>query len=292
MGRMGKRILAIAIIMLLLLSVSGCDSKDEWETARQLGLKLENKVDDAQVRENTERMLSYILADDFENAHTMVCTVVTREDFRQPYADIRAVLQNVTEYELLASGRTNNVTNGVSSVTIRYMLTSGEERIFVESTCTEGSIGLTGFHVNAYNPVTQTGTLTSMKEANGIQWVFLVIGLLEAGFMVWMFVDCCRSKIRRKWLWLALTLLGAIAVSFTVDGGLSYRYNIGLFFNLHTALIRYSSGGFTLRLMFPVGAVIYLILKKKLLRTPEQAVTQEQLSEAENAQIPQQEIQE
>ena len=269
MKKLAKRLLVIAVIVLLLLSVSGCGNQQDWETMRELALKMEDSIDDAKVRENTERMLSYILADDFENAYTMVCTVATREEFRQPYADIRTVLQGVTDYELVASYRNNNVTNGVSYVGIRYMLTSGEQKILVEATRQEGGIGLVGFHVYTYDPVTQTGTLTTMQGANAVQWIFLVIGLLEGGFMIWMFVDCCRSKIRRKWLWLILTLLGAVAISVTVGSGINFRYNIGLFFNLHTALIRYSSGGFTVRLMFPLGAVLYVILKKKLIKPQE-----------------------
>lgn len=269
MKKLAKRLLVIAVVVLLLLSVSGCGNQQDWKSMRELALKMEDIVDDAKVRENTERMLSYILADDFENAYTMVCTVATREEFRQPYADIRAVLQGVTDYELVASYRNNNVTNGVSYVGIRYMLTSGEQKILVEATRQEDGIGLVGFHVYTYDPVTQTGTLTAMQGANAVQWIFLVIGLLEGGFMIWMFVDCCRSKIRRKWLWLILTLLGAVAISVTVANGINLRYNIGLFFNLHTALIRYSSGGFTVRLMFPLGAVPYIILKKKLIKPQE-----------------------
>lgn len=269
MKKLAKRLLVIAVVVLLLLSVSGCGNQQDWKSMRELALKMEDIVDDATVRENTERMLSYILADDFENAYTMVCTVATREEFRQPYADIRAVLRGVTDYELVASYRNNNVTNGVSYVGIRYMLTSGEQKILVEATRQEGGIGLVGFHVYTYDPVTQTGTLTTMQGANAVQWIFLVIGLLEGGFMIWMFVDCCRSKIRWKWLWLILTLLGAVAISVTVANGINLRYNIGLFFNLHTALIRYSSGGFTVRLMFPLGAVAYIILKKKLIKPQE-----------------------
>ena len=275
MKKLAKRFLTIAVIVLLLLSASGCGHQQDWGTMRDLALKMEDAVDDAKVRENTERMLSYILADDFENAYTMICTVTTREEFRQPYADIRAVLQGVTDYELVASYRNNNVTNGVSYVGIRYMLTSGEQKILVEATRQEGGIGLVGFHVYTYDPVTQTGTLTTMQGANAAQWIFLVIGLLEGGFMIWMFVDCCRSKIRRKWLWLILTLLGAVAISVTVGSGINFRYNIGLFFNLHTALIRYSSGGFTVRLMFPLGAALYVILKKKLIKHQEVPATDE-----------------
>jgi len=269
MKKTAKRFLAIAVIALLLLSVSGCGNRQDWEAMREQALKMEGIVEDAKVRENTERMLSYILADDFENAYTMVCTVATREEFRQPYADIRTVLQGVTDYELVASYRNNNATNGVSYVGVRYMLTSGEQKILVEATRQEGGLGLVGFRVYPYDPVTQTGTLTTMQGANAAQWIFLVIGLLEAGFMVWMFVDCCRSRIRRKWLWLILTLLGAVAISVTVGSGINFRYNIGLFFNLHTALIRYSSGGFTVRLMVPLGAVLYIILKKKLIKPRE-----------------------
>lgn len=262
-----KKLLSVLVLVAMVLSLAACSGGDEWESMLRAAEKMGDAVEDAQVRAYTEQMLQCILADDFDGAYALVQDTVEKDAFVQAYADICAVLSGVQTYTLTASYKSANVNNGVSSVAIRYMLDGGQKRIMVESACTENTEGLAGFYVYEYIPVTQTGTLNTMKGANAGQWILLIVGVLEMAFVLWMFVDCCCHKMKRKWLWLLLILLGAAAVTWSMQNGVfRMNFNVGLFFNLYTALIVHSDGGFALRIMVPVGAVVYAVMRKNLFR--------------------------
>ena len=70
--------------------------------------------------------------------------------------------------------------------------------------------------------------------------------------------------MKKKWLWLLLIALGYMIFSLIVtQEQFRVGMNVGAILN-YTSLIRYSTGGFTLRLMIPVGAIVYLICRKTL----------------------------
>lgn len=262
MKKYGRLVCFLLVLSLLLLA--GCGAKDEWEAAEKMAGKLSDKIEDPQLRADTEKLLDAMIADDYDTARDAIYEGVNEADFQQMYASLQPNLAEMEQYTLVASNINKTVKNGVSSTNVRYMMTAGEEKFLVDVARIEGYEGLTAFYLNAYQPVTVTGTLSHMQGANAAQWTFLVIGILEIVFAIWMFVDCCRHKIRRKWLWLLLIALGYVILSvIAAPEQFRINFNVGAFLS-YTSLICYSTGGATCQVVIPVGAIVYLSMRKKL----------------------------
>jgi hypothetical protein len=262
MKKLGRLVCVLLVLSLLLLA--GCGAKDEWEAAEKMAGKLSDKIEDPQLRADTEKLLDAMIADDYDTARDAIYEGVNEADFQQMYASLQPDLAEMEQYTLVASNINKTVKNGISSTNVRYMMTAGEEKFLVDVARIEGYEGLTAFHLNAYQPVTVTGTLGHMQGANAAQWIFLAIGILEIVFTIWMFVDCCRHKIRRKWLWLLLIALGYVILSvIATPEQFRINFNVGAFLS-YTSLICYSTGGATCQVVIPVGAIVYLSMRKKL----------------------------
>ena len=258
------RSLFCILLVLSLLLLAGCGAKDEWEAAEKVAGKLSDKIEDPQLRADTEKLLDAIIADDYDTAWDAIYEGVNKADFQQMYTSLQPHLTGMEQYTLVASNIHKTVKNGVSTTNVRYMMTAGEEKFLVDVARIEGYEGLTSFHLNEYQPVTITGTLGNMQGANAAQWIFLTIGILEIIFAIWMFVDCCRHKIRRKWLWLLLIALGYVILSvIATPEQFRINFNVGAFLS-YTSLICHSTGGFTCRVVIPAGAIVYLSMRKKL----------------------------
>lgn len=253
-----RKMTICALLVVLLLLLAGCDAAQ----------KMMDELDDAQIRQMTQTMVDSVLAQDEEAAWPVMEDAVERDAFKNGFEMLCQMLVDVESYELQVNHVSKNVTNGVSSITIRYLMTAGDVQYWVTSTVTQGYDGLTNFNIT---PVTtQTGTIGKMDGANAAQWIILVLGFAEFGFVLWMLIDCCRRKLKKKWIWILVVLLGGITLLLTVTPQqFRFRFNYGLVFQ-YTSLIRYSTGGFQFRLYLPAGAVAYAFCKKHFTLPPEQ----------------------
>lgn len=283
------------LLVLAALLLSGCDNTaNDWDTMWDTALKIEQTVDDPKIRELTESMINAIIADEPDTAFNLLFPGGDRAAFDSAFPQLREVLKNMDMYTLVAS-QTNtnkNLGTGVSVRSIRYLLSGGENtmgeiRLFVDVVqSSEDPDTLASFYINVYEQITYTGTFTTMKGADAGQWIVLILGLLEAGFMVWMFVDCCAHEVRKKWLWLLLIALGAFVINVSVDNGVRLNFNVGLYFNVYTAAIAYSNGACLLRIMVPVGAAVYAAKRKDLLAAVVRTAEQPTPAQAQEEMLP------
>lgn len=252
------------VLAVLLLCLAGCGQQDEWEKSLKVAESMSGITDDSQLRVSTEQMLDALIADDAQSAYGALYEGADYNHFLEIYAQLRQALPQLTTYQLTPSGINKTVTNGVATVSVRYMMSAGEQRYFVDATRAEGYDGLIAFYVNEYIPVIVNGTLSNMEGATTVQWVMLLVGMAEIAFVLWAFVDCCRHKLRRKWLWLLLIALGYVVAQAEVTPE-QFRtgVRIGAFLS-YTCLMNYSIGGFVLRIILPAGAIIYVALRKRL----------------------------
>ena len=255
-----KKLLCV-LLALMLVFLAGCGISQE---------ELQEKLNDPQIQEKTEAVLDHLLAGDVDSAWLLAVSAGTKEQFADFYSQVKPLLEGIDTYTLEPYHVNFNTTNGVSTKSLRYLLTSGDTQLWVTATTQEGVDSLVGFQI--YMVTTETGTLGTAGENDPAQWVFLVIGLLEMAFIVVVLIDCIRNKMKRKWLWILVVLLGGIMVLLNITPqNMGLRFNYGLFFNNYTALIKYNTGGFTLRLYLPAGAIAYLCMRKSLLEKKEQA---------------------
>lgn len=283
------RAISCVLLVLALLMLAGCGAQDEWAATQKAAGMLSNITEDPQLRADTEKLLDAMIADDYAAAWDAVYEEIDAVEFRRMYVELQPHLAQIEQYELVASHINKTVSNGVSTVSVRYIMTAGELRLLVDVARVEGYEGLTAFYVNEYQPVETTGTLGSMQGADAAQWGFLVFGMLEIVFTILVFVDCCRHKMKKKWLWLLLIALGYVILSVVaVPEQFRINFNVGGFLS-YTSLIYYSTGGATCRIVIPAGAIAYLCVRKSLFAKYAQ-LQQQKAAEQETVGLPQEEL--
>lgn len=282
------RAISCVLLVLALLMLAGCGAQDEWAATQKAAGRLSDITEDPQLRADTEKLLDAMIADDYAAAWDAVYEEIDAVEFRRMYVELQPHLAQIEQYELVASHINKTVSNGVSTVSVRYIMTAGELRLLVDVARVEGYEGLTAFYVNEYQPVETTGTLGSMQGADAAQWGFLVFGMLEIVFTILVFVDCCRHKMKKKWLWLLLIALGYVILSIVaVPEQFRINFNVGGFLS-YTSLIYYSTGGATCQIVIPAGAIAYLCVRKSLFA--KYAQLQQKAAEQETVGLPQEEV--
>ena len=264
--RMRKKLVrsVCVVILTVLMLCSGC------------GAVLQG-LENAEVRQSTEEMLNALIANDFQTAYSLVSKICAEEDFKPTFTQMRELLGNADSYELkLLSIYTNGtLTNGqkIRSVNSTYEMTTNSGRVIV-SVRMDDRIGLSSFYLSPYEKTDYyfTGTLENMKDATGLQWCFLLLNVVAIGFTVFALVDCSRQKIKKKALWILVLLIGFVSVGATIAAtSIRLNFNVG-WITAYSALIRYGSGTVMLRLMLPVGTIVYFAMRRSLLKQSTPAI--------------------
>ncbi len=249
------RLAAILMTVVLLLSFTACNPADLAE-------------ENAEVREMTEDMLDAILDNDPTAAYALFPSL-TQTEFDSFFPAARQYFDGVESYTLTMIGVNVNVKNGVTQYTAVYRMETNTQPYEITASTASNVEGFYGFHVISEEDSTVrfTGTLTTMKGANATQWVLLIVGLATYAFLIAVLVDCCRQKIKMKWLFILMIIFGSVATLFTVQSsGFNFNFN---FLNIlsYTALMIYQNppDAAQLRIFVPVGAIVYLCLRKKLI---------------------------
>lgn len=268
-----KKLICMILACLLLMSLAGCSAL----------------LSDSEIRAAGTDMLDALLSDDYEGSYAMVSQACTEEEYAQVYSQFRAVLSGIETYELQLLQLNKNTTNGRTVTQAIYRIQLEKEPLLLSVALDSEVSGLVTFYLSVDDEtvVSYNGDLSNMRDANFLQWAMLAVAALTLAFVIWMAVDCCRRKMKRKALWLVLILLGSVMITTTLSGSsFSIRYNLGLLLN-HSALLRYTDGSFVFRLLIPVGAIVYLVQRKKL-SVPADAPSEDTAPEAEEeAALPQ-----
>lgn len=248
-----KRIVFIALMLLCIMTLLvSCTDKQE----------------DANVKEYSTVFIDALMANEPEKAYSVVKNAISREDFTPVFETMRGYVSEKTEYELTQIGWSNSKSGSITTVTSTFEMKTPDRSYKVIASVKSNQEGLSGFQMLLINPE-KTGTITSMKGASATQWIILVIAILEIAFVLWMFVDCIRHKLERKAFWLIFILLGMLAISFTWSAG-TVNTGMGMGFILNMSMLAvYETGSVVLRIMIPIGAIIYAVMRKNLI-TPKQ----------------------
>ena len=260
-----NKIAFVALVLAFLVLCSGCAG----------GLQ---KMENSQLRSSTEAMLDALIAEDFQSAYGLVSNICSQEDFQSIFAQMRQMLGDTESYalQLLHVYAGTNITNGqkINTASSVYQITTPNSLIIADIRM-DDRMGLTAFYLTPYEKTDYyfTGTLGHMKDADGIQWIFLLLNVVIVSFGLFALVDCARKKIKNKVLWILLLVIGFATVGITVTGsGFRTNFNLG-WITAYSALIRYGSGAVMLRLMLPVGGIVYFCIRRSLLKAPKPVAT-------------------
>ena len=222
------------------------------------------EVDYGDSIELSDQFMDHVIADDYDSAYGMVKATVTDSDFRAYWNTIRLVAEGAETYTKLPVQRNATRSGGVTTITTAYQVDLDNGRIVLLRVVTQDGIeGIAGIH---FSDITEfihtTDTYVPVLQA-----IVLVFSLLCMAFTIWMFVDCLRRKMKYKVIWAILTVFG-IALNLTVGETFSFSFNIGLFVQMSTVQVDPGLVAVVTKLVIPVGAILYLCLRKKFTVEP------------------------
>ena len=257
-------ILFLCAILILSVIFGGCSIKENSDESRVL----------------CETMLNHIISDDYASAYKMVETVATEEEFGRVWMTMREVLKDSRTYELQQTGWYQNWSNGLTTTEVLFEITTDDGKVFQMLIYTRDDIeGIAGLN---FRDSTAFAQKTESLQIVGIFLAIFSLGCLV--FTVWMFVDCLKRCKTHKVLWAILTLC---SLGFSVTLGAS-SFSFNLRFAILAGLTSVSADHATLAVTFtvllPIGALVYCIMRKKLIRSAEEipAIVVEESADAES----------
>ncbi len=210
------------------------------------------------------QFLDYIIADDYDAAYAMLAEDITDIQFRPVWEDLRSITASATSYEKNQAGFHVNLSNGVTTTTQSYMIKLDNGKTFTYRIALRGNPpAVIGLH---YRDVTRllADARSVQPVVNGILWI---VSIAFLAFRIWMLVDCLRRKIRHKPLWIFLILL-SLTLTLTLGDRFGLRFGVACILDRLTWTADPWAYAWVLSMSLPVGALAYLIARKKLIIDP------------------------
>lgn len=237
------------LMAVLLVFLAGCDLS----------------LDDEAIHAETVAVLDAIVANDYEAVRARLSRRIMDTAVQESLEALHGEFAELGEYRMTAIGRQEKTENGASWTAIRYLVTAGERQFSIDVTKIDGETGLSGFKVHSFSQD------VPVAEPKGLlHWGFTILGVAAGVFALWALADCLRRKPKHRWVYVLMILLlsGLLTVTLS-DGSFAFKINFGIHLGL-SSLETYATGDFAARVYFPLGALIYCLLRKKLTK-PEAA---------------------
>lgn len=242
------RIILIALCLVTVISLASCTADMENGNNTELG----------------DRFLTELLNDDKNEAYELLKHSVNKEEFNNYWTNIRPVAYGATTYEMEQIGWKTNISNGITTrVSAFQVYFDNGETILLRVTTREDIEGIAGIYfsdVTAF--LDQTDGFVSAGSI-----ILIVVSLLSIAFVIWMFVDCLRRKIKRKVLWAILIFCG-IRLTFTIGEQLGLNFFVGIVLQMNSIAADPSIKSVVAKFILPVGAILYFFLRKRLTIAP------------------------
>lgn len=127
------------------------------------------------------------------------------------------------------------------------------------------NILLKGLQVNDLKDSLVVLNRFTFKDKTMMHYLFFVLNVIYLVVVGSSFVLCIRTKnLRRKWLWLIITLLGAIGFSFNWTTGAFEVNPLTFGFNISTFVSLFEYMPSILKFYVPVGAIVFLIKRRRM----------------------------
>jgi hypothetical protein len=238
----------VLIALILLVTLTSCTPEVDYGDSIKL----------------SDQFMDHVIADDYDSAYRLVKATVTDPDFRDYWETIRSVAEGAETYTKLPVQRNATRSGGVTTITTAYQVNLDNGRtVLLRVVTRDGIEGIAGIHFSDITDfLASTDTYVPVLQA-----IVMVFSLLCMAFTIWMFVDCLRRKMKYKFVWAILTVFG-IALNLTVGETFSFSFKIGLFVEMSTVQVDPGLVAVVTKLVIPVGAILYLCLRKKFTVDP------------------------
>lgn len=260
---MKKRILAL-MLLLSCFCLSSCQLPEAIQTALTDGTLavVAEKAEETGADTLARQFIDGILANDTEACLAAMADGVTMEALLEVLPKLQAMLPTADSYTLTPMHFSFNTSNGVTQTTIQFRMEMNGQFFLVQTLQVSGTERLYNIHIA---PV--AANAGDASEASEPFTIFTALSFLlttvSCAVTLWALIHCIRHKVPHKWLWVLLVLLGSVLLSLSYSGShLSFRFNLGLY--LLSSQISVAGSGFALKLVLPIGPVIYLIRRNSL----------------------------
>jgi hypothetical protein len=137
-----------------------------------------------------------------------------------------------------------------------------------------------GVHIQPLRESPEITNRFTFQGKGAINYIFLILSILIGLFIIYAFVLCIKTPIpKKKWLWLILVLLSFIKFTLNWTTG---SLNINLF-NVQLLGSGFAKGGllgpWLIETSVPLGAILFMLKRKKWLTPPVKAKSEGTLEE-------------
>jgi len=154
----------------------------------------------------------------------------------------------------------------ISSKEIQYEIQTTENKytvgmVFVSEDEVEYKVYF--FSIIYTSELAGNGAIIDFEDFDIVQLLLLVFSVLCFAFIIFAIVLCAKSKVRLKGLWIPLIILLQSGVSIT-NFPEQHAFNVHIFATTMSMLRKFLNGGTILTVMVPLGAILFVALRKKL----------------------------
>jgi len=245
------KLLCVMLLAALLFSLAGCDGA--------VPTNAEHKA-------LCTQFVDALLTDDFDTAYALIQNAVDEEEFSDVFEQMVDYVDGVKTYELKQIGWHVSIKNSVkTSQSVFEMKTDNGKTYTVQVITVSTMEGIAGIHL-----LDNSEFAEKTSAVGPINLVLKIISIIVFLLTLLLLIDCFRSKIRRKVLWAILIAVGLV-FSVTIQSGIQFHFNIGVFAFFMGATATAASRSITLSFYLPIGAIVYLCLRGRLKREAAQA---------------------
>lgn len=259
----------LAMLLLAVVAAFGCSPNDFLRNTMN---RMAPDDDEALAKE----CLSAIRSRDFRTIEAQFNPEFLKPGAESTLMEIADVLDHgePLSLELVGCNVNSSPETRRSYLTYQYQFTNSWVLAALVIDTTDSRKMVSGLHVN---PIPKSvGELNAFTlSGKGIQhYVLLLLAIAVPIFIIWTLVLCARTKIRKKWLWIIFILAGIAKLNLNWTTG-----EIGLqpiaFLIPGAAMAKMGLyAPWILTVSFPLGAILFLIKRRKLQSDREQDETQ------------------
>ncbi len=225
--------------------------------------------------------LDDLIAGDTDKAYRRIEKFTTKEYFQDQWVKVlRPLVEGASTYRTHDYQAVEGIVHGQKAVIFyaTFLLDNGHS-IYLETALDSDSLQVLNFYYRDVSDFMDR-TARSVRQTEG--W-FISVSYVLSFFRINMLIDCFRMVSKRKWLWLAFILF-CFGMTVTVGDGTNLLIFPSLFDGWHVTTQPATVSVIT-TVTFPIGAVVYLIRRKKLIAPPEEIYTPVFLTEDRNASV-------
>lgn len=252
---MRKKFLLLAMVVItMFLSLSGCVflKDDEME---ELLIDSLNAVQ----TEDYEK-LSFMLSEETRNQLNG-----STAGFEDVHNFFQGTVSNVIMIKRSIQSNSYNGGPRILTKDFRYIVITSEGvyEAFLATTSSEEDSGITQFRIRHFTDSLLVGFAFQFNSVGS--WVMLIFSLLVLAFRIISTVSAAKSNIKMKPLWIVLIWIAQSGFSITCLPN-NFNFRIQLINAMFSGFQSFAGNGFLLTVLIPVGAILYWILRKRLIK--------------------------